>query len=161
MVRMKVLTAKKIISALMCAGFVFSALPVTAQSVVHQTVVLPGGVPGVPVMSGINPVTNGMQITWNGPSGYYQVFQKSNNLAAAPWVALGKATNLNCTATITKLYSNAFFRVAGPAPKYAGYQACIVCHANVYRLPICPSTSSKIRPAWCVIRWATVCQPVL
>jgi hypothetical protein len=133
MVRMKVLTAKKIISALMCAGFVFSALPVTAQSVVHQTVVLPGGVPGVPVMSGINPVTNGMQITWNGPSGYYQVFQKSNNLAAAPWVALGKATNLNCTATITKLYSNAFFRVAGPAPKYAGYQACIVCHANVCR----------------------------
>jgi hypothetical protein len=133
LVRMKVLTVKKVISTLLVVGMVVGPLPVAAQSVIHQTVTVPGGVPGVPVMSGITAVTNGMQITWNGPAGYYQVFQKSNNLAAAPWIALGKATNLACTATITKLYSNAFFRVSGPTPKYAGYKACIVCHQSVCR----------------------------
>jgi len=48
-------------------------------------------------------------------------------------VALGKATNLTSTATITKLYNSAFFRVAGPAPKYAGYKSCIECHNNICR----------------------------
>jgi hypothetical protein len=59
-------------------------------------------------MGGIEQLTNGMLINWDGPSGYYQVFQKSNSLTA-PWVALGQATNLVRYAVITKLYSNAFF----------------------------------------------------
>lgn len=129
---MKVSTAKKIISALVIAGATIGPLPAVAQQpVIHQTITVPGGLPGTPIMSGISQLTNGIQITWDGPSGYYQVFQKSNNLAKASWLALGKATNLTRTATITKIYSNAFFRVSGPSPKYAGYKACIVCHANV------------------------------
>ena len=104
-------------------------LPATAQ---HLTITQPGGMPGLPVMTGISRLTNGVQLSWAGPSGYYQVFQKSNNLNAA-WLAWGKATNLACTATITKLYSNAFFRVSGPSPNYIGAQACVECHNNICR----------------------------
>jgi hypothetical protein len=81
-------------------------------------------------MTGVAATTNGVQLTWDGPPGYYQVFQKSNSLDA-PWLAWGKATNLVRTAAITKLYSNAFFRVSGPAPKYAGSKVCVTCHASV------------------------------
>ena len=113
-------------------GLGLPGLPGAAQSVPHLTVAQPGGIPGLPLMTGITQLTNGVQLNWYGPSGYYQVFQKSNSLTA-PWVALGRATNLNLTTTITKLYSNAFFRVSGPAPHYAGYQVCIGCHNNICR----------------------------
>jgi len=101
-----------------------------AQQVVHLAITQPGGMPGLPVMTGIKRVTNGVQVTWDGPSGYYQVYQKSNRLTA-PWVALGKATNLVCYVVITKLYSNAFYRVSGPSPQYIGAQACAGCHDNI------------------------------
>lgn len=107
-------------------------LPAGAQQVQHLTITQPGGMPGLPVMTGISQVTNGVQLTWAGPSGYYLVQQKSNSLTA-PWTALGQQTNLALTATITKLYSNAFFRVSGPAPKYAGYKLCLECHNNICR----------------------------
>jgi len=87
--------------------------------------------PGLPICTGIQRLTNGMHLTWDGPSGYYQLFQKSNRLSAS-WVALGKATNLVRNATITTLYSNAFFRVFGPSPSYAGAQACAGCHAGIH-----------------------------
>jgi hypothetical protein len=103
-----------------------------AQGVQHLTVTQPGGFPGSPVMTGIQRTTNGVQILWDGPSGYYQVYQKSNSLNAK-WVALGKATNFVRNATITKLYSNAFFRVSGPSSVYAGSKVCISCHLNVCR----------------------------
>ena len=127
---MKVLLVKKclIASVLVLAAAV--CLPVGAQPVQHLTIIQPGGMPGLPVMTGITQQTNGVQITWDGPSGYYQIFQRSNNLDA-PWLALGKNTNLFRTATITKLYSNAFFRVSGPAPQYAGSKVCISCHLSV------------------------------
>src|SRR5665213_548878 len=108
-----------------------ASVPLAAQQL-HLTVTQPGGFPGLPVMTGMAKVTNGVQLTWDGPSGYYQVFQKSNSLAAA-WVALGKATNLTRTITITKLYSNAFFRGSGAAPKYAGVKVCISCHNSICR----------------------------
>lgn len=116
----------------MLAGIGCQMLPVAAQSVQHLATTQPGGMPGLPVMGGINRLTNGVQITWDGPSGYYQVFQKSNSLGA-PWLALGQATNLLRTATIARTCSNAFFRVSGPAPKYAGSKVCITCHLNVCR----------------------------
>lgn len=129
MFRMKSLSAKKIFLALALAVFGLSLA--LAQSVPpHQIITVPGGAPGTPVMTGINQLTNGMGLTWDGPAGYYQVFQKSNNLNAA-WIALGKATNLNRAATITKIYSNAFFRVSGPASKYAGLKTCLTCHAGI------------------------------
>lgn len=103
-----------------------------ADPVQHLSTTQPGGMPGRPVMEGIESLTNGARITWDGPSGYYQVYQKSNSFSA-PWVTLGKATNLVRYAVITKLYSNAFFRVSGPAPKYAGSKACLTCHLSVCR----------------------------
>ena len=114
------------------AGVCFGALPAAAQPVQHLFTTQPGGMPGLPVMGGISKLTNGVQIIWDGPSGYYQVFQKSNSLNAL-WLALGKATNLARTVIITNLYSNAFFRVSGPAPKYAGSKVCISCHLAVCR----------------------------
>jgi len=112
------------------AAFVLSTTTLLSQPVQHLTTTQPGGMPGLPVMGGIERLTNGVQITWDGPSGYYQVYQKSNSLSAA-WVALGKATNLVRYAVITKLYSNAFFAVSGPAPKYAGAQVCVTCHSGI------------------------------
>ncbi|MDO8624669.1 MAG: hypothetical protein Q7R47_01195, partial [Candidatus Diapherotrites archaeon] len=51
-------------------------LPLKAQNVPHLTTTHPGGMPGLPVVTGIQKVTNGLQVTWDGPSGYYQLFQK-------------------------------------------------------------------------------------
>jgi len=113
-------------------GVFFLALSLAAQPIQHLGTIQPGGMPGLPVMGGVVPLTNGVQITWAGPSGYYQVYQKSNSLSA-PWVPLGKATNLVLNAVITKLYSNAFFRVSGPAPKYAGAKVCLTCHLSICR----------------------------
>ena len=115
---------------LAAAGILFAASSLMAQPVEHLAITQPGGLPGLPVMSGIERLTNGVRVAWDGPSGYYQVFQKSNNLMA-PWVALGKATNLTRTATIATLYSNAFFRVSGPSPKYAGSKVCLTCHLSI------------------------------
>jgi hypothetical protein len=128
---MKFLSVRKVALALAVLGA--CRLPLPAQPVQHQVIVQPGGMPGLPVMTGISKLTNGVQLTWDGPSGYYQVFQKSNSLNAAQWLALGKATNLTRTALITKVYSNAFFRVSGPSPKYAGSKNCLPCHNSICR----------------------------
>ena len=114
------------------AGMVvfLTTLSLMAQPVLHLSTTQPGGMPGLPVMENVVRLTNGVQVTWDGPSGYYQVYQKSNSLMA-PWVALGKATNLVRYAIITKLYSNAFFRVSGPAAAYVGVQACAGCHDTI------------------------------
>jgi len=109
----------------------FTVASLTAQPVQHLTITQPGGMPGSPVMEGITSLTNGVQVTWDGPPGYYQVYQKSNNLLA-PWVALGKPTNLIYNTVVTKLYSNAFFRVSGPAPAYVGAQSCTGCHTSIH-----------------------------
>ena len=110
--------------------FFLATISLMSQPVQHLSTTQPGGMPGLPVMGGIERLTNSVQITWDGPSGYYQVYQKSNSLNA-PWVALGHPTNLIRYAVITKLYSNAFFRVSGPAPSYAGQKVCVACHANI------------------------------
>lgn len=102
-----------------------------ANGVEHLSITQRGGMPGVPVVTGISRVTNGMKVSWDGPSGYYQLFQKSG-LASSEWQAMGKATNLVRNATITSLTSNAFFRVAGPSPRYAGADTCLECHENVH-----------------------------
>ena len=115
---------------LAAAGFLLGGCFANAQNVPHLSTTQPGGMPGLPVMGGVERLTNGVQVTWDGPSGYYQVYQKSNSLLA-PWVALGKATNLVRYAVITKLYSNAFFRVSGPSPQYIGAQGCAGCHDNI------------------------------
>jgi hypothetical protein len=111
---------------LAAAGFLLGGFFANAQNVQHLSTTRPGGMPGLPVMGGVERLTNGVRVTWDGPSGYYQLYQKSNSLLA-PWVALGKATNLVRYA----VYSNAFFRVSGPSPQYIGAQACAGCHDNI------------------------------
>ena len=88
--------------------------------------------PGRAIVTGIQQVTNGVKLTWDGPSGYYQILQAAS-LNAPQWQAVGKATNLLRQATITTLTSNAFFRVAGPSPRYAGADACMDCHPSVHK----------------------------
>ena len=112
--------------------FFLATTTLLSQSVQHLNTIQPGGMPGQPVMGSMERLTHGVRVIWDGPSGYYQVYQKSNGLLA-PWVALGQATNLVRYAVITKLYSNAFFRVSGPAPKYAGSKVCLTCHLSICR----------------------------
>jgi Cytochrome c554 and c-prime len=123
---------KNLVVLLATLAFVFlSGKSVVAQGVPHLSVTRPGGMPGIPVITGIQSTTNGIQLTWDGPAGYYQVWHKLH-LADSTWLAVGKATNLSLTATITMLYSNDFFRVSGPSPRYAGAQVCGGCHVSVH-----------------------------
>jgi hypothetical protein len=107
----------------------------SAQNVQHLSIPVSGGMPAVPIITGINLVTNGVTVTWDGPSGYYQLFeaQSSNNPV---WKALTGHNNLRRTATVPARYSNAFFRVAGPAPRYTGSQTCAECHAPILKTTI-------------------------
>lgn len=102
-----------------------------AQPVAHLSVTQAGGMPGCPVITGFQKMTNGVRIDWYGPPGYYQVVKKSS-LADAKWQAVGGMTNTASTATITGFTSNAFFRVAGLEPQYVGAQACAECHQGVH-----------------------------
>lgn len=110
--------------------FMLAGFSVEGQGVPHLTVIVPGGFPGMPVMTGVQRTTNGAVVVWDGPSGYYQVWHRTN-LLKSTWVTFGKATNLIRTATVTPLYTNDFFRVSGPPPAYAGASDCETCHGSV------------------------------
>ncbi len=127
---MKLSSAKKIAAALALAGLGVCGWPVIAQQVQHLAITQPGGMPGLPILTGIELVTNGVSVTWDGPSGYYQLFKKTA-LTNASWIAAGGRTNLSRQATVAATSSNAFFRVSGPSPQYIGFQACTECHANI------------------------------
>jgi hypothetical protein len=116
---------------LLSVGFHAAGLSASAQGVEHLTVIQRGGMPGLPVVTGIERTTNGVRVTWDGPSGYYQLLQKSG-LNSSSWQAVGRATNLVRHATLTALTSNAFFRVAGPPPRYAGAEVCMDCHGAIH-----------------------------
>ena len=115
---------------LLTAVIVFAgALMANAQNVQHLSVTVPGGMPGIPTLTSIQRSTNGVSLTWDGPTGYYQVFEKIT--LAGKWQALGPAANLSRQATVTTRYASDFFKVAGPKPNYAGSQVCAECHANI------------------------------
>jgi len=86
--------------------------------------------PGLPVITGITQTANVVTVTWDGPSGYYQLFEKKATTDPT-WQPIGKATNLIRTATVTMAPSNALFKISGPSPHYAGSQACLECHRPV------------------------------
>ena len=115
---------------LTAAVLVLTSGSVRAQGVQHLSITQPGGMPGLPVMTGIQPTTDGIMLTWDGPSGYYHLYQKSR-LQDPTWQAVGGFI-LNRTTNVTNIYSNAFFRVSGPASRYAGIQTCAQCHENVH-----------------------------
>jgi hypothetical protein len=116
---------------LTAGGFLLTGWSSWAQGVQHLTITQPGGMPGTPVMTGIQQATNGITLTWDGPSGYYQVLHKIH-LTDPKWLALGGQTNLTRTATLPTVNSNDFFRVSGPGPQYASSQTCAQCHQNIY-----------------------------
>jgi len=94
------------------------------------SVVQPGGYPGIPVLTGIARVTNGVVVTWDSPAGYCQLHRKQN-LTDPAWQAIGTPYNLSGVAAVSNLSSPTFFRVFSPPPQYAGAQVCTECHADV------------------------------
>ena len=103
---------------------------VSAQNQPHLNRLVRGGMPGLPILTGIELTTNGLRLTWEGPPGYYRIEYRTN--LQGSWRPLGPATNHLRTATITAITSNAFFRVVGPAPQYARAEACAVCHEEIH-----------------------------
>src|SRR5436190_13215077 len=117
------------ISALLiCLIVTSSAL---AQSVQHLSITVPGGMPGRPLITGVNVSSNSVTVTWDGPSGYYQLFQNLS-LTQTNWQPVGARTNLSRRQIVPGVSSKALFRVSGPAPHYAGRQNCTECHQPVY-----------------------------
>jgi hypothetical protein len=113
------------------AGLLAAACLAThAQNAQHLSITQPGGMPGLPVVTGVERAGNGVSITWDGPSGYYQLFQKES-LTNSKWQAVGQATNLLRQAIVNTNLPSAFFRVSGPPPQYAGRQTCAECHAPI------------------------------
>jgi hypothetical protein len=110
-------------------GILLSCATLQAE-VEHQIITQPGGVPGWPVITDVTRASNGMTIRWDGPVGYSRVME-SKDLLGQKWTQVGSPT-LERKATITTLSSNAFFRILGPAPQYAGSQVCAQCHTDVH-----------------------------
>ena len=115
---------------LAAAGFFATGALVGAQEVQHLSITQPGGLPGMPVMTGVAVTTNGVSVNWDGPSGYYQLFQKLG-VTDPHWQPVG-GLNASRTATLTTVSSKAFFRVSGPAPQYAGAAVCLECHGDIH-----------------------------
>jgi hypothetical protein len=115
---------------LVAAATLAAGLCASAQDVEHLSIALPGGMPGLPVMTGIAAVSNGVKVAWDGPPGYYQLYE-TRSLHHPDWVAVGGDTNLVRTATVTGRTNNAFFRVSSPAPMYTGSQSCAECHEPI------------------------------
>jgi hypothetical protein len=114
-----------------CAALGLYVLAAVAQTqeVHHLSITQPGGMPGTPIITGIQAVTNGVKISWEGPPGYYQLWERT--LATQPWKAVAGPT-LSRSATVTGIGTNALFRVSGPAPQYSGSKTCAECHGSIY-----------------------------
>jgi len=127
-----VVACRPLVSAVALAGLLATVggLSAAAQGVQHLTVTEPGGLPGSPVLTGIQLATNGVAVAWDGPSGSYQIWHKTN-LSESTWLKVGGPTNLVRTATIPVSNSNDFFRVSGPAPAYEGAFDCATCHGGI------------------------------
>jgi hypothetical protein len=108
-----------------------AAGPANAQSVQHLTIPQPGGMPGWPVMNGVTRLTNGVSVAWDGPPGYYQLYQRPS-VKGGTWQAVGSAST-NLQATITTSSKSEFFRVSGPSPVYAGVGTCAECHESTIK----------------------------
>ena len=127
---MKFLFVRKTALALGILGMCLSGF--SAQTVHHLSATYPGGMPAVPVMLPPAVQTNGVQVSWDGPAGYYQVFQKllSPN---STWQAVGRPTNLSCSVTVSGVFSGALYKVSAPTPQYVGQKSCVLCHNAVCR----------------------------
>src|SRR5438876_11719458 len=75
---------RRFLPGVVLAILTVSGLAVSAQNVAHLTVTQPGGMPGGPVITGAEKVTNGVRISWYGPPGYYQIV-KSGSPNSKTW----------------------------------------------------------------------------
>ena len=127
---MKFLFVRKMALALGILGM--CQVGFSAQTVHHLATPQPGGMPAVPVMLAPTLQTNGIQVSWDGPAGYYQVFQKilSPN---STWQPVGRATNLSCSVWVSGVFPGALYKVSAPTPQYVGQKNCVLCHNAVCR----------------------------
>lgn len=102
----------------------------TAEEMQHLSITVPGGMPGLPVMGPIQQITNSVSVTWFGPAGYYQLYEKSN-VTASTWRAVG-GLRLTNQAILSSSHAGSFFNVSGPSPSYAGSRACLECHSGTH-----------------------------
>src|SRR4051812_22147126 len=65
-----------------------SSLWARGQNFEHLRITQPGGMPGMPTNTSFTVLSNGYALTWDGPAGYYQIFQSPS--PSGPWQALGK-----------------------------------------------------------------------
>lgn len=104
----------------------------SAQNVQHLSITQPGGMPGLPIITGIELYSNTARVTWDGPAGYYQLFKKKQTNSPI-WKPVG-GPNLARQAVASNATSNMVFLVTGPAPRYAGAQACAECHESTHTI---------------------------
>jgi len=124
--------AKTLLFDLLAGLLAAACFAANAQNVQHLGHPEPGGMPGLPVVTGVARTTNGVSITWDGPPGRYQLFQKQE-IMDSKWEAVGKATNLVRHATVKTTSRSAIFRVSGPSPQYAGVKTCATCHSAILK----------------------------
>jgi hypothetical protein len=102
----------------------------TAEEIQHLSITQPGGLPGSPVMGPIQQISNGVSVTWFGPAGYYQLYEKTN-VTASTWRKVG-GLRLTNQAILSPSHAASIFRISGPGPSYAGSQFCLDCHRGTH-----------------------------
>ncbi len=115
---------------LILGGLIATGCVASAQDIRHLQVPQPGGMPAIPLITGIQASSNRTTLTWQNACGPYQVWVKKS-LADPNWQAVA-GPQLSNTATLTLGLTNAFFRVSGPSPQFAGARACEECHSGIH-----------------------------
>lgn len=127
----KTLHAKQaLVTILAVAGFIAAGFVASAQEVQHLQIPQPGGMPAIPLITGIQVTSNKTTLTWQNACGPYEVWVK-RSLADPNW-QMAAGPQLSNTATLSLGFSNAFFRVSGPSPQFAGARACEECHSGIH-----------------------------
>jgi len=87
---------------------------VFGQTQPHLNRPVRGGMPGLPILTGVELTTNGLRLTWEGPPGFSRI--ESRRGVSGAWRPVGPASLYLRAAPTTGLTRIAFFRVVGPAP---------------------------------------------
>jgi hypothetical protein len=100
----------------------------TFGQVQHLGITQPGGMPGMPVVTGIERLTNGVKVTWDGPAAL-SVIAKVGSPRRSHGKPLGHRTQC-----VHHAHEHSGRRLPGfeSIASYAGAQACAECHENVH-----------------------------
>ena len=116
-------------SAFLLGLFISTGGAAFAQKGIGYSKIVPGGIPALPTITGQTFISNTVTVTWDGPSGYYQLYQLTN--FGGQRQPVGRAYNLQRAATVTNPPSPVFWQVAGTTAPFAGGRACTECHAGI------------------------------